>query len=138
MPCDDISAVITVVLDSDERLRYYLFEKITCGKIIPLSNELKARCRGLGIDEIAALRTDDLARELRIEDADARFVLDKELDALQSALANYRGSGPDLDLSRYKIESILHAPDSITITQVILEPDPAAPLASCRVLYKAT
>ena len=135
MPCDDISATITVVLDKEERLRYYLFEKLTCGKIIPLSQEMQAHCKGMSIDALAALRLEELVRALGVADEDSFFVLDKELDALQSAIANYRGSDPSLDLDRYKIESIEYGEETIRIRQLILEPKPAERLDSCRVLY---
>jgi hypothetical protein len=135
MPCDDISATITVVFDKEERLRYYLFEKLTCGKIIPLSQQLQAHCKGMSIDTLAALRLEELVRVLGVADEDSFFVLDKELDALQSAIANYRGSDPSLDLDRYKIESIEYGEETIRIRQLILEAKPVATLDSCRVLY---
>jgi hypothetical protein len=134
MPCDDIGEVITVVLDSDERLRYFLYEKITCGKIVPLSGRLNDLCRGKSASEIDALRPDDIVGALGIEDDETAFLADKELDALQSALANYRGSA-DLDPARYRIESIEHAPDSTTIRQVILVPKPDTRIPSCRTIY---
>jgi len=137
MPCDEISAVITVVLDKDERLRYYTFEKLTCGKIIPLSQTLQAYCKGMTIDALASLRLEEMVRVLGVRDEDSFFVLDKELDALQSAIANYRGSLPGLDLERYKIESIEYGDESIRIQQVILEPKPDASIPSCRVVFKS-
>jgi hypothetical protein len=87
------------------------------------------------IDALAALRLEELVRALGVADEDSFFVLDKELDALQSAIANYRGSDPSLDLDRYKIESIEYGEETIRIRQLILEPKPATQLDSCRVLY---
>ncbi|MFN0152349.1 MAG: hypothetical protein ACKVU1_16715 [bacterium] len=137
MPCEEISAVVTVVLDKDERLRYYTFEKITCGKIIPLSQTLQAHCKGMTLDALASLRLEELVRAFDVRDEDSFFVLDKELDALQSAVANYRGSDAGLDFERYKIESIEYGDDSIRIQQVILEPKPDAAVPSCRVVFKS-
>ncbi len=137
MPCEEISAVVTVVLDKDERLSYYTFEKITCGKIIPLSQTLQAHCKGMTLDALASLRLEELVHTLDVRDEDAFFVLDKELDALQSAIANYRGSDLGLNFDRYKIESIEYGDDSIRIQQVILEPKPDAAVPSCRVVFKS-
>lgn len=134
MPCDDISAVITLVLDGDERLRYYLYEKLTCGKIIPLSQRLQAHCKGMDLDAIAALDRRPLARAFAIESEDDLFVLDKELDALQSAVANYRGADASLDPRRYAIESVEWGPEGVTIRQLIREPEPDARIQSCRTL----
>ena len=135
MPCDDISESITVVLDHDERLRYFLFEKLTCGKIVPLSGKLNDLCRGKTLDEIAALGFDEIVRTLGVADEEMYFLVDKELDALQSAVGNYRGAGPELDMARYKVESIEYGPSTITIRQVILAPKPATRIPSCRKIY---
>lgn len=135
MPCDDISEAITVVLDREERLKYFLFEKITCGKIVPLSGKLNDYCRGRTIEALAALRLDEVVTALGVADDDTFFLVDKELDALQSAIANYCGVGHESDMERYRVESIEHGPESVTIKQVILAPKPKARIASCRVLY---
>ncbi len=137
MPCEDISEVVTVVFDANERLRYFLYEKITCGKIVPLSGKLNDFCRGKSADEIEALQLDEVVRAIGVDNDETFFLADKELDAIQSTIANYRGSR-ELDLERYRIESIEHAPDSVTIRQVILAPKPATRIASCRKIYGPT
>ena len=134
MPCQDVSEIVTVVLDPSERLRYFLFEKITCGKIVPLSGKLNDFCRGMSAGEIEALRLEDVVRALGVSDDDTFFLADKELDALQSTLANYRGTG-ELDLDRYQIESIEHGPDTVTIRQVIVAPKPQTRIPSCKTIY---
>jgi len=137
VPCEDISEVVTVVFDANERLRYFLYEKITCGKIVPLSGKLNDFCRGKSADEIEALQLDEVVRAIGVDNDETFFLADKELDAIQSTIANYRGSR-ELDLERYRIESIEHAPDSVTIRQVILAPKPATRIASCRKIYGPT
>jgi hypothetical protein len=136
MPCDEISEVVTVVLDGNERLHYFLFEKITCGKIVPLSGRLNDFCRGMGLDAIDALDLDGVVRALGVADEETFFLVEKELDALQSAVANYRGAERGFDPERYKIESVEHGPDSVTIKQIVIAPKPEAAITSCRVLYK--
>lgn len=136
MPCDEISEVITVVLDREERLRYFLFEKMTCGKIVPLSGKLNDHCRGMDLDALDALDLDAAVRSLGVSDEETFFLVEKELDALQSVVANYRGSERGFDPDRYRIESIECGEDSVTIKQVILAPKPETKIPSCRVLYK--
>ncbi len=136
MPCDEISEVITVVLDPDERLRYFLFEKITCGKIVPLSGALNDLCRGMDLDAIDALDLDTVVRSLGVPDEETYFLLEKELDALQSVVANYRGAERGFDPERYKIESVERGPDSVTIKEIVVAPKPQAAIPSCRVVYK--
>lgn len=135
MPCDDLSEVVTVVLDGEERLRYFLYEKLTCGKIVPLSGRLNDLCRGMTIGAIERLTVEGAAGALGLHDDESLYLVDKELDALQSALANYRGSEPGPDPDRYKVESIDYAPDGVTIRQVIVAPKPERRIPSCRTLH---
>jgi hypothetical protein len=138
MPCDDTSESITVVLDARERLKYFLFEKLTCGKIVPLSGRLNALCHGMDIDALGALRLEEVVAALDVRDEETYFLVDKELDALQSAIANYVGSGLDADAARCKIESIDFGPESVTIRQLILAPKPKTRIPSCRTIYGAS
>ena len=136
MPCQEISEVITVVLDGSEHLRYFLFEKITCGKIVPLSGKLNDFCQGMDLGALETLELDAVVRALAVSDEETFFLVEKELDALQSVDANYRGSERGFDPERYRIESIDYGPDSVTIKQILVAPKPEAAIPSCRVIYK--
>lgn len=87
MPCNDVTEIIQVTLDSEDRLTKYLFAKKTCGRGVGHASLLLEELSGRSAEEILSLGPDDIRRETGIED----FLRQKHLMALQGAMAILTG-----------------------------------------------
>ncbi|PIQ97806.1 MAG: hypothetical protein COV67_02265 [Nitrospinae bacterium CG11_big_fil_rev_8_21_14_0_20_56_8] len=119
MPCKDTTSRIEVVLDHDERLVDFDFNKITCGKEIGGETGLKDFCRGHSLDEIEAFDVARLVEDLQPNEGETQFFLYLEWDALLTSIAQYRGRTGEIDLERYQLAAISYDEESIRISQVI-------------------
>lgn len=87
MPCNDVTEIIMVTLDAEDRLKKYLLAKKTCGRGVGHASLLLEELSGRSAGEILSLGPDDIQRETGIED----FLRQKHLMALQGALAVLTG-----------------------------------------------
>lgn len=133
MPCQDSSSIVSVTLDSNERLTGFDFNKITCSKEIGEGDLFRDYCLGRNIDEILKLDFADIRDFLKIKNTEDEFLLYLEWDALRTAVAQYRGLESEADRQRCQIASIVSAGDGIEIRQTI-RPLPSMPkIVSCAV-----
>jgi hypothetical protein len=87
MPCNDVTEIIQVSLDAEDRLTKYLFAKQSCGRGVGHASWLLEELSGRSAGEILSLGPDDIQRETGIED----FLRQKHLMAVQGALAVLTG-----------------------------------------------
>ena len=136
MPCKDTKSVITVRLDSSDRLIDYNFSKDTCGKIIGDGTGYKKICAGLKIEDILDIEFPDLIEKLGTEGSEEQFLLYLEWDALRSAVAEYQGIGEGEESKKRQIASIIHDENEVEICQIIQPPEDMPKLVPCRVRAK--
>ncbi|MCH7958690.1 MAG: iron-sulfur cluster assembly scaffold protein [Candidatus Hydrogenedentes bacterium] len=86
MPCSDVTEIIEVELDGEDRLQDYRFSKRTCGQGIGVASLLLEKLAGRSLDEILAIEVQDFLAELSIADELEEFMSLKHLIAIQSAL----------------------------------------------------
>lgn len=86
MPCSDITEIIEVVLDAEDRLKDYVFRKRTCGQGVGAGNLLIGVLGGQSVDEIVAISPEDFLETNPVEDPLEEFLGLKHLIAVQSAL----------------------------------------------------
>ena len=133
MACDDVTSAIHLRVDLDDRLIDWDYYKITCGREINADGRLKSICAGKPLADIAALRLDDIAAALSLENDDDRFLLSLELEALQNAAGQYLGRTATRADGRYQVAAIACETDHIEIRLTILPMDQAAaPAATSR------
>ncbi|MCC6695944.1 MAG: hypothetical protein IT365_09985 [Candidatus Hydrogenedentes bacterium] len=94
MPCSDVTELIQVTLDSDERLADYFFSKRTCGQGVGAGNLLINLFRGRSVDEILAMDADRFVSEHPVEDELEEFLGLKHFFAIQSVLEVLTGKEP--------------------------------------------
>jgi hypothetical protein len=94
MPCSDVTEVIHVALDQDDRLTSYHFAKRTCGQAIGAASLLVDQLGGRTIDELLAYDAERFLTEYAIEDEIEEFLSLKHLFAIQSALEVLTGKEP--------------------------------------------
>ncbi len=94
MPCSDVTELIQVTLDNDERLEDYFFSKRTCGQGVGAGNLLIEQFRGRTVDEILAYDAEHYVTEFPVEDELEEFLGLKHFFAIQSVLEVLVGKEP--------------------------------------------
>lgn len=86
MPCNDITEVIEVVLDIQDRLKEYTFRKRTCGQGVGMGGLLMGVIGGMPAEELLSITPDDFLETWPVEEPLEEFLGLKHLIAVQSAL----------------------------------------------------
>ncbi|NUM53709.1 MAG: hypothetical protein HUU46_08705 [Candidatus Hydrogenedentes bacterium] len=94
MPCSDVTEIIHVELDAEDRLKDYYFSKRTCGQGVGAGNLLADQLRGWGLDRILAYDAERYLAEFPIEDELEEFLSLKHFFAIQSVLEVLTGKEP--------------------------------------------
>lgn len=92
MPCSNITELMRVVLDEDDRLIDYRFIKRTCGAGVGGENLLITMFRGKFASGILEFDIDDFVKVYPAGDELQRFLLLKHFIALQGVLRVYTGA----------------------------------------------
>ncbi|MBI4556978.1 MAG: hypothetical protein HY706_05285 [Candidatus Hydrogenedentes bacterium] len=98
MPCKDVTELIEVVIDADDRLKSYTFNKRTCGQAVGAASLLLEQLGGRSIAALSALDADTYLAEFPQQSDVEEFLSLKHLFAIQSVLAVLTGhepGGPD-------------------------------------------
>ncbi len=136
MPCKDTKSVITVRLDSCERLINFNFNKDTCGKVIGDGTGYNAICIGMKAEDILNNEFSEIVERLEAEGSEEQFLLYLEWDALRSAIAQYLGKDDGADTKKRQIASIIHDGENVEISQIIQPLENMPKLVPCRVRAK--
>lgn len=94
MPCSDITEVIQVVIDDQDRLKDYFFAKRTCGKSIGAASLLLDELKSKPVDELLAYTAESFLDEFPVEDELEEFMRLKHFFAVQGALEVLTGVEP--------------------------------------------
>jgi hypothetical protein len=86
MPCKDVTEMITVCVDAEDRLKEYRFIKRTCGQGVGLDILLIEQLRGKTLDEILAIPVETFLDTYPAEEELEEFLALKHLIAVQSAI----------------------------------------------------
>jgi len=87
MTCRDTSEIIKIVLDPDERLRDYSFQKESCGRLIGEENLIGRWLFGKSADEILEIDLADFEKIVAQENDIKHFLALKHFVAIQKGLA---------------------------------------------------
>ena len=91
MPCSDVTEVIHVELDDNERLVHYAFSKRTCGQGVGAESLLLDQLRERPLSDLLEYEGDDFLAEYPIPDDLEEFLSLKHLYAIKSALEVFAG-----------------------------------------------
>jgi len=94
MPCSDVTELVQVTLDAQDRLKDYFFSKRTCGQGVGAGSLLLEQLGNRNLDELLAIGADDYLSEFPIEDELEEFLSLKHLFAVQAALEVLTGKEP--------------------------------------------
>ncbi len=91
MPCSDVTELVHVTLDAENRLRRYTFSKRTCGQGVGPESLLIEQLGGRSLEELLAYEGGDFLCDYPIADEFEEFLSLKHLYAVKSALEVYSG-----------------------------------------------
>lgn len=94
MPCGNVTEIIEVQLDEEQRLQRYEFFKQTCGKDIGKDPFLEDSLMGLNVSELLELDAETVQNQHRREHDASSFLNFKHLYAIQAALQVWTGVAP--------------------------------------------
>lgn len=86
MPCNDITELIEVVLDPQDRLKNYTFRKRTCGQGVGAGDLLMGAIGGMSAEDLLAITPEHFLETWPVDDPLEEFLGLKHLIAVQSAL----------------------------------------------------
>ncbi|MBI2421704.1 MAG: hypothetical protein HYV27_02660 [Candidatus Hydrogenedentes bacterium] len=86
MPCKDVTEMIRVEVDAEDRLTLYRFIKRTCGQGVGTDTLILPLLQGKTVDEILALQPLEFIEEHPVEEEIEEFLNLKHLIAVQSTL----------------------------------------------------
>jgi len=86
VPCNDITELIRVVIDAEDRLTHYRFVKRTCGQGVGADALLEPILCGRTVDDILAITPERFLATYPVDRSIEEFLNLKHLIAVQSAL----------------------------------------------------
>ncbi len=98
MPCMDVTEIVEIWLDAEERLMRYALHKQTCGRSVGEPSLLQAHLAGRTLEDILGMRPDAYIEAHSPCSPLEEFLVQKHFAAVQSALRVYMGrepGGPD-------------------------------------------
>jgi hypothetical protein len=110
MPCSDVTEILRLELDPQDRLRGYSLTKLTCGGVLGKESLLLKWCGGLSAQEVLSTSVNDFCDAYPTDDDLVEFVRLKHLLALQKglgALLGLHSARPDDAIS---LESVEYGP----------------------------
>lgn len=119
MPCNDITEVLEVVLDADDRLKDYALAKRSCGRGVGVASLLIDQLGGRTLDELLHKTAEEYLTEFPIEDETEEFLSLKHLFAIQGALEVLTGTEPGGKDDAFAAGEIVYDADGTRINGLI-------------------
>lgn len=94
MPCSDVTEIIHVELDANDRLVDYYFSKRSCGQGVGAGNLLIGQLRGWSAEQILATDAEGFLAQFPVEDELEEFLSLKHFFAIQAVLEVLTGKEP--------------------------------------------
>ena len=115
MPCSDVTELLRLTLDAEDRLADYAFVKRTCGQGVGAANLLLPLLECRGLDDLLGISPEAFLETYTAEESIEEFLALKHLIAIQSALRVLIGQAPCGSGELCAASEIEHAPDATTI-----------------------
>ena len=115
MPCKDVTELLEVVLDGEDRLKAYKFQKRTCGQGVGAESLLIDQLEGRSLEELLNKTAEDFLTEFPIFDEIEEFLSLKHLFAVQGALEVLTGREPGGKNAAFAASEISYGEDETRI-----------------------
>jgi hypothetical protein len=134
LPCSDVTELVRVTVDADDRVRDYSLHKLACGEPVGAEDLLLSALQGQTIQEILAWDAEAFLAEFPVEEPAVAFLARKHLHAVQAAvgvLTGQESGGPNDLCAAAEIQS---DGDDILIEALVtvdMHTDRIAPCGPC-------
>ena len=115
MPCQDVTEVVRLTVDNDDRVLSYELLKQTCGGAVAGRGLVRDAVKLRTIDDILAITPKDILDVSRHKSTVNEYLLLKHLFAIQATLAAFRGTETAHEPGMLQIESVDYAPGTTHI-----------------------
>jgi len=94
MPCSDITEVMQITIDADDRLKTYWLNKRSCGQGVGAGSLLLDQLAGRSVDNLLITDAETYLNEFPVEDELLEFLSLKHFFAIQTVLEVLTGKTP--------------------------------------------
>ncbi|MBK7141326.1 MAG: hypothetical protein IPH75_04515 [bacterium] len=119
MPCSDVTEVLTLTLDPEDRLTHYSLIKLTCGGGVGNPSLLRKWIENRPAEEILSTTPDVVLSEFPTPSDTWEFLTIKHLLAVQSGLQALLGTAQSTPDSICAIETVEHGPKGVRMMALI-------------------
>jgi len=117
VPCTDVTEIMELRLDLEDRVIDYSLSKQTCGGSVAGRGLIREWVKGRSADEILTLTPARLLTESENPDSTWEYLRLKHLFSIQSVLREYGGQGVSDESGRFvEILSLDHGPEGTRLT----------------------
>lgn len=119
MPCHNITDIVKIKLDHNNRFVDYSLTKLNCGRAIGESSLIKNIITGRTAEQLLMLTSESILSSRFANHPDSNFLYEKHLQAIQSVLAIWLGRRDGQAGNRCAIEAIKLDEEGIALTAII-------------------
>ncbi len=119
MPCSDVTEVLSLTLDPDDRVTHYSLLKLTCGGGVGNPSLLRKWIENRTAQDVMGATPADILQAIPTTSDTWEFLTIKHLFAVQAGLKALGGDAPSTPDSVCAIETIEHGPKGIRMMALI-------------------
>ncbi len=115
MPCSDVTEILRVTLDLQDRVTHYSLSKLSCGASVGKPSLLRKWIDHRHISEIMAASPADVLAVMPTRSTTWEFITIKHLLAVKAGLSALTGISSGLPGELCTIANVEHGPDGISM-----------------------
>ena len=119
MPCDNVTEIIKLKLDHNNRFVDYSLTKQSCDRVIGESVLINQQLKGRAIEQILEATPETILTGNISSSSDSYYLYIKHFQAIQSVLAIWLGQRDGQTGERCSIDVINHDEEGIELTAII-------------------
>jgi hypothetical protein len=119
MPCSDVTELLKISLDPEDRITSYSLNKRTCGGTMGRDELILKMIRGQTATEIVQKPADEFYSGITFSSDLREMVYLKHYFAVQSGLAEFLGRELSESHSECTVESVVYGPDGVELTVLV-------------------
>lgn len=131
MPCEDITDILKLKIDSNDKLVKYSLTKLTCGGQVGGDDLILKWLSKFTMDEIYNLTIDDFTKAHPTDDEIIEYLLLKQFLAVKSGISMVLGHESGGKDSYCTVESISYGPNGMIVKAMINIEAITAEIKSC-------
>ena len=118
MPCNDVTEILRLSLDPDDRVISYSLSKLSCGGAVPGRSLIRKWVKHQTVADILQLNPKQVIDDVKSEDPIEEYLHLKHLFAIQLALTTFLGGQAGRPDDACVINTISNSPDG---TELLVE-----------------